>query len=352
VQKIRRLHSFQGALHNMTRQPTFDPARPLELLKACSIYASTPLVETTIQDRAILIKDESARMGLGAFKALGGIYAVGQMIKEVIGEPIASADLLTDHIQNKAKSLTFICASAGNHGMAVATGAALFGAKARVHLANPVPEEFAQRLRAKGAEVVRSGDTYEASIVAAMADADENDGIHLADGSWPGYTHAPHLVMEGYTVMAEEMRAVFEASGDWPTQVYLQAGVGGLAAAIAYMIRLNWREQPEIIIVEPDAAPCIAESVDAGKLVTVSGPVSDMGRLDCKDASMLAFEVLRYAADRFVTISEEQAKSAVEAAKSAGFATTPSGAAGLAVALAETSERPLVILSETALDET
>jgi diaminopropionate ammonia-lyase len=336
----------------MTNKPTFDPARPLELLKSCSIYAATPMVTANVQGRSILIKDETDRMGLGAFKALGGIYAVGQMIKENISAPIASADLLSDQVQAEAKSLTFICASAGNHGMAVATGAALFGANARVHLATPVPEEFAQRLRAKGAEVVRSGDTYEASIVAAMADAEQNDGIHLADGSWPGYTHAPHLVMEGYTVMAEEMRAAFEANGAWPKQVYLQAGVGGLAAAIAYMIRLNWAEQPEIIVVEPEAAPCIAESVAAGKLVTVSGPVSDMGRLDCKDASMLAFEVLRDAADRYVTISEEQAKSAVAAAQTAGFSTTPSGAAGLAVALAESSERPLVILSETAVSET
>ncbi len=336
----------------MTDRPTFDPSRPLELLKACSIYASTPLVETKVQGRRFIVKDESARMGLGAFKALGGIYAVGQLIKEAVGAPMTSADLLSERVQDKAKSLTFICASAGNHGMAVATGAALFGARARVHLATPVPEEFAQRLRAKGTEVVRSGDTYEASIVAAMADADQNDGIHLADGSWPGYTHAPHLVMEGYTVMAEELRAVFEANGAWPQKVYLQAGVGGLAAAIAYMIRFNWREQPEIIIVEPEAAPCIAESVAAGKLVTVTGPVSDMGRLDCKDASMLAFDILQDAADRFVTISEAQAKSAVVAAEIAGFSTTPSGAAGLAVALAETTERPLVILSETALDET
>ncbi|MFT5343651.1 MAG: diaminopropionate ammonia-lyase, partial [Paracoccaceae bacterium] len=272
-----------------------------------------------------------------------------RLIEQAFGAPIVAADFLTEPVRNVAKTLTFICASAGNHGMAVAAGAALFGARARVHLAAPVPEEFASRLRAKGAEVVRSGETYEASIVVAIADADQSGGIHLADGSWPGYTQAPQFVMEGYTVMAEEMRATFEASGAWPSQVYLQAGVGGLAAAIAYMIRQNWQEQPEIIIVEPEAAPCIAQSVAAGKLVTVSGQVSDMGRLDCKDASMLAFEVLRETADRFVTISEAQAHSAVVAAKNAGFSTTPSGAAGLAVALDETSDRPLVILSETAL---
>lgn len=333
----------------MTNTPTFDPSRPLELLAACPIYKPTPLSKATIQGQNLWVKDESSRMGLGAFKALGGVYAVARLIEEAVGTPIAAADFQSDEVRKVAKTLTFICASAGNHGMAVAAGAALFGAGARVHLASSVAESFAQRLRAKGAEVVRSGDTYEESIIAAITDADQSGGIHLADGSWPGYTHAPGLVMEGYTVMAEEMRAVFEAKNTWPSHVYLQAGVGGLAAAIAYMIRLNWGEQPEIIIVEPEAAPCIGDSIAAGKLVTVTGPVSDMGRLDCKDASMLAFEVLRKTADRFVTLSEVQAKSAVAAAQNAGFSTTPSGAAGLAVALDEAAERPLVILSETAL---
>ena len=333
----------------MTHFPDLDPTRPLTLLAACPIYAPTPLVRATIQGRRFLVKDESNRMGLGAFKALGGVYAVARLIQQAVGHPVPAAEMQSASVRQVARDMTFICASAGNHGLAVAAGATLFGANARVHLAASVPEEFAQRLQAKGAQVVRSGDTYEQSIAAAIDDARDSGAIHLADGSWPGYVDPPRLVMEGYTVMAEEMRQSFEDTGDWPSHVYLQAGVGGLAGAIAHMIRRNWHEQPEIIIVEPDAAPCLAASVAADQLVHVTGPVSSMGRLDCKDASMLAFEILRRDADRFVTVSDAAAGDAVDVAQGAGFATTPSGCAGLAAALAENATSPLIIMSEGAV---
>jgi len=241
----------------------------------------------------------------------------------------------------------FVTASAGNHGIAVAAGAALFGARARIHLADTVPESFADRLRAKGAEVARSGADYEASVTAAIADAQRSGAIHLADGSWEGYLARPALIMEGYCVIAEEMRSDFEASGTWPSVVYLQAGVGGLAGAMAHMIRANWSVQPEIVVVEPDAAPCLKESVAAGKMLDVAGPVSNMGRLDCKRASLLAFDTLRRDADRFELVSDAAAQAAVTAAAALGYTTTPSGAAGLAAHLAAPQDGALVILSET-----
>ncbi len=330
---------------NMT--VTLDPARPLALLAECPVYRPTPLLRTAIDGVPLLIKDETDRMGLGAFKALGGVYAVARLIEAAHGAP---AEYLSDAIRDTARDLTFVCASAGNHGMAVATGAAIFGAGARIHLADTVSESFAIRLRERGAQVVRSGATYEDSVAAAITDTQASGAIHLADGSWPGYTDPPRLVMEGYTVIAEEIRRDLEATGDWPSHVWLQAGVGGLAAAMAQMIRRTWARQPEIIVVEPDAAPCLRDSVAAGRMVTVQGPVSNMGRLDCKTPSMLAFDILRAATDRFVTVSDTQAQAAVDAARDVGFATTPSGAGGLA-ALLTTPEPPagaLVILSEGA----
>ena len=105
--------------------------------------------------------------------------------------------------------------------------------------------------------------------------------------------------------------------------VYLQAGVGGFAAAIAFEIRKSWRVQPEILIVEPDAAPCLKESVEYGKIKTVEGPVSDMGRLDCKTPSLIAFEILSSAANDFCLITEEQAQDAVRIAGEMGLATSP-----------------------------
>jgi diaminopropionate ammonia-lyase len=338
----------------MTQNSTIlDPRKPAAFWEACHVspaYKPSPLTTVSLGEISILVKDETDRMGLGAFKALGGMYAVGQLILEQTND-LGPADLLTDAGRAIAKDMIFVCASAGNHGMAVATGAAIFGAKSRIHLADTVPQDFANRLEAKGAVVIRSGATYEDSIVAAIKDAEDIGGIHLADGSWPGYTHPPRLVMEGYTVIAEEMRVAFEASGNWPSHVYLQAGVGGLAAGIAYMIRSNWSVQPEIIVVEPDAAPCLASSVKAGEMQTVAGPVSNMGRLDCKTPSMLAYGVLRDAADCYVSITDEQALDGVAVAKSLGFETTPSGVAGLAALMLEADKgsRPLVVLSEGAV---
>jgi diaminopropionate ammonia-lyase len=315
-----------------------ESAKPAELLSACPKYKPTPLLKRSVQNNSIWIKDETDRMGLGAFKALGGVYAVGSIIAKKQDLPIKTDSFFLDEFKSCARTITFVCASAGNHGLAVAAGAQIFGAKARIHLSDTVPEDFALRLKHKNAEVVRSGANYEESIEAAIKDANKSGAIHLADGSWPGYIEPPRLVMEGYTIMAKELREEFEQLNDWPTHVYLQAGVGGFAAAIAFEIRKRWRVQPEILIVEPDAAPCLKESIEYGKIMTVEGPVSDMGRLDCKTPSLIAFEILSSAANDFCLITEEQAHNAVRIAGQMGLATSPSGAAGLAALLANSDK--------------
>ena len=315
-----------------------ESAKPAELLSACPKYKPTPLLKRSVQNNSIWIKDETERMGLGAFKALGGVYAVGSIIAKKQDLPIKTDSFFLDEFKSCARNITFVCASAGNHGLAVAAGAQIFGAKARIHLSDTVPEDFALRLKDKNAEVVRSGANYEESIEAAIKDANDSGAIHLADGSWPGYIEPPRLVMEGYTIMAKELREEFDQLNDWPTRVYLQAGVGGFAAAIAFEIRKSWRVQPEILIVEPDAAPCLKESIENGEIMTVEGPVSDMGRLDCKTPSLIAFEILSSAANDFCLITEEQAKDAVRIAGEMGLATSPSGAAGLAALLANSDK--------------
>lgn len=329
-----------------------DPAIPLALLAQCPAHRPTPLKVFGLPDgRTVMVKDESARMGLGAFKALGGVYAVARIIQQRVAAEFGESadhrlDLAGERSRGVAAGLTFVCASAGNHGLSVAAGARLFGAHARIYIAETVPDSFAGRLSAMGAEVVKAGATYEDSLQEAEADADRSGAQLLADGSWEGYTGPPALVMEGYTVIAEELRAHFEASGGWPDAVYLQAGVGGLAAAMAEQIRRNWRRQPRIVVVEPDAAPCLRASAEAGRCVTVEGPVSSMGRLDCKAPSLLALDVLVRRADAFETVSETEAADAVQLAAAAGLGSTPSGAAGLAAARRGHAANPLVILSE------
>ncbi|WP_158963737.1 pyridoxal-phosphate dependent enzyme [Chachezhania sediminis] len=336
----------------MTYTSAFDPDLPLSLIRACPVYRPSPLVDMALAGRVLSVKDETRRMGLGAFKALGGVYAVARLAAEATGVKVTPDMAFIDALRARAGDLTFVCASAGNHGMAVAAGARLFGAKARVILADPVPEAFADRLRARGAEVARRGAIYEESVAAAIEDAESTGAIHLADGSWPGYTRPPLLVMEGYTVIASELAAEFEG-GEWPTHVFLQAGVGGLAAAVADRIRASWPVQPRIVVVEPEAAPCLGASHRAGKVVEVEGPVSSMGRLDCKVPSMLAFDILTRTADEFVTVSDAVAEATAAKLASAGLASTPSGVAGVAAALAgdlPDDARPLVIVSEGAVD--
>lgn len=331
-----------------------NPLRVAHLLSLCPAYKATPIVNLqTDTHTKILFKDESSRMGLGSFKALGGVYAVARLIQEKWereSNRVLDLRCIRDPaVEAFASHLTFVCASAGNHGLAVAVGAAIFGAKAKIHLARNVPENFAERLRQKGADVCRSGDVYEDSMAAAIADSENSGATLLSDGSWPGYVHAPALVMEGYTILAEEMRSEFENSGQWPTHVFLQAGVGGMAGAIAHMIRRNWRGNPKIVVVEADAAPCLNASHAAGKSVKVDGPESNMGRLDCKEPSLIAFAALEHADVDYVTVSDAQADAATVGLSKLGLNTTPSGAAGYAALQRQYLPKhaiPLVIVTE------
>lgn len=324
-------HHSRSENRTVAAEFRISAGRPMALLGACPAYQPTPLrdapeLAAQLGLARLWIKDETARMRLGSFKALGGAFAVVQMIldRADVADPISQA------ARGTAKTMTFVTASAGNHGLSVASGARIFGARAKIVLSASVPEAFANRIRATSAEVIRITGSYEDSVQEAVRRATAHDWIHLADGSWEGYTAAPALVMEGYTVLAEEARCSFLDSGGWPSHVLLQAGVGGLAAACAAHIRTFWDQQPEIIVVEPAAAPCLMESMRAGHLVRTPGPVSNMGRLDCKDASLLAFQTLQQDADTFVTVTDEQAQAAVGTLALAGVHSTPSGAAAIA----------------------
>ena len=343
-----------------TRPALFNPnaERAMAFSKTCPQYVPTQLLCVEDQGEALLIKDESTRYGLGSFKALGGIYAVAQLLLEHVqeeGEKLGLDDLFSERVREFASTQTYVCASAGNHGMAVATGARLFGANARIYVSTEVPPSFAERLRERGAEACVSGANYEQSLEAANEDVKHSNAVLLADGSWEGYVYPPGLVMEGYTVLATELFDEFSASDQWPSDVYLQAGVGGMAAAVTIMIRRHWLVQPRIVVVEPDAADCLALSAAKGQLVEASGPVSSMGRLDCKAASMLAWDTLVRSNVEYAIITDEQAEAAVLALEALGLNTTPSGAAGLAALHQDRAEgrsvgkRPLIVMSEQAI---
>ncbi|GAA6139729.1 hypothetical protein NBRC116583_34760 [Arenicella sp. 4NH20-0111] len=300
----------------------------------------------------IWLKDERTRFGLGSFKSLGSAYAVIRHIADSL--QICPSLVNTDIFRHAATHMTFVCASAGNHGLGVAAASATFGAKARIHLASTVPESYSLRLQKLGATVLRSGANYEESMELAITDTESTGAILLADSSWNGYSDVPKLIMEGYTVIAEELRTQFESEGTWPTHVYLQAGVGSFAAALTTGIRENWQVQPHISIVEPVDAACLLTSASVGAISSVSGAASIMGMLDCKVPSQVAFEVLKNEANNFISISDAEARRAVEKLQRLGVATTPSGGAGFAAVLKEqklldagrTDFNPLIIVTE------
>jgi diaminopropionate ammonia-lyase len=322
--------------------PLADASGVAELLVKCPAHAPTPLRDVPALAAAlgvarISLKDERKRMGLGSFKALGAAYAIAR--EATVAEAVDMQQALQERV--------YVTASAGNHGMSVAAGARLFGARAVIFLSVAVPEAFAERLRAKEAEVVRVGADYEASMLAAADAAQMQGWTLLSDSSWPGYTELPLRVMEGYLQLAAEAAAQIDTA---PSHILLQAGVGGLAAAVAAHARLAWGDGPQIIVVEPQAAPALMEGIRAGHVVETSGPSSRMGRLDCKTASMIALNGLARDADLFVTISEAEAKRGAELLAEHGLPTTPSGAAGVAALVAgldlPADAHVLAILSE------
>jgi diaminopropionate ammonia-lyase len=291
-------------------------------------------------------------MGLGSFKALGAAYVIAHEAAQTGAEQTGAKQTAAGEMSTALQGRTYVTASAGNHGLSVAAGARIFGARAVVYLAQTVPEGFAARLRDKGAEVVREGAEYEASMAAAAQAAEDNGWTLLSDSSWPGYTDLPHRLMEGYLAMAAETVEDWQAQDDAPpTHILLQAGVGGLAGAAAAYFRKVWGDTPRIIVVEPDAAPALQASIRAGKPVDTEGPVSCMGRLDCKTPSLIALKGLARDADAFALISEEEATAILPELAAQGMATTASGAAGLAALkqLDLTAQaRVLAIVSEEA----
>lgn len=331
--------------------PSVDVDAVLSLLGQCPAAEPTPLREATGLARSagvqsFHVKDERTRMGLGSFKALGAAYVVAREAMETGSDEPARA----------LQGVTYVTASAGNHGLSVAAGARIFGARAVVYIAETVPEGFADRLRARGADVMRAGVDYEASMAAAQAAAEANGWRLLSDSSWPGYMVRPWRLMEGYLALMEEVFAQMPAP---PTHVFLQAGVGGLAAAAAALARSVWRDGPAIVVVEPSQAAALQGSIRAGAAVQARGGVSSMGRLDCKMPSLIALKGLSRDADVFVTIDDGDVEGVLPLLADAGLATTPSGAAGLAVPLTASAEqkstlglgpqsRILAILSEEA----
>lgn len=303
-----------------------SPDAAMALMAQCPVAHVTPLLSPEKLSKLLgisqlFVKDERNRMGLGSFKALGAAFAIAKQASALMDSNPKTPT------ETALKGTTFVCASAGNHGLSMAAGANVFGATAVVYLSDSVPESFADKLKKKGAIVVREGVDYEASMTAARKAAIDNEWQLLSDSSWRGYAKPARDVMEGYLIMGAELADQMLKAPDY---VFLQAGVGGLAAAAAAMCRYLWQDSSKIVVVEPEKASCLIGSIEAGKPIQAGGGLSNMGRLDCKEPSHLALRYLAEEADYFMTISDRVAENTCSWLASHDLASTPSGIAGIA----------------------
>ena len=259
---------------------------------------------------SVYCKDEGERLGLGSFKALGGSYAVVRLVLEAaerqFGRPVDIAELRTPRVRAVAEGLTFGCATDGNHGRSVAAGAHMVGARAAIFVHEGVSLQRVAAIQRFGAEVIRVPGMYDDAVAEATRRCTEEGWTVVSDTSWPSYEQIPGLVMQGYTALVGE---ALKAVPGLPTHAFVQAGVGGLAAAVAgHLMEVLGERRPRFIVVEPVRAACVLESARAGRPVRIPhGERTVMAMLECYEPSLVAWRVLSRAADAFMTVDEEDA---------------------------------------------
>ena len=302
----------------------------VELADVRQFYESTPdVVATPLRHfrglaaelglRDLLIKDESARFGLPAFKIAGARYAVARLVEE---RGQAARDLA--------------CATAGNHGRAVAHAGRLHGLRVHVYVPAGTAAARINALRAEGADVVVTSVGYDETVRLMARDAADHDWTIVSDTAWSGYEDIPRRIMAGYTWLMDEAAAQWRDTP--PDVVIVQAGVGSLAGAVA-----GWLQHlpgPRLVIAEPVGSACVQASLHAGRRVTLDtcSPTAMVG-LRCAEVSTIAWPVLASGVNAAVAVDESAANRAIARLASpapgddAAIATAASGAAGLAALL-------------------
>lgn len=301
--------------------PTSDPtSAPTPLL-------DLPRLAVRCGVAQILIKDEGPRL-LGSFKTLGGMYAGLRALARAAGLP----DIATLVAARRSNLPPLLCASAGNHGLAVAAAARLAGAQARVYLHESVPRERARWIAEQGAEIVWISGTYDDAVAEAKRAAASGDGLLISDISEREDDPVVADVMAGYGLMAQEIADQLRGQDKGPTHLFVQAGVGGLAAAMAEGLRNYMAEPRRIVVVEPGQAPCVAAALAAGQVERVNGDLETSAEmLACGEASAPALRLLLRHGATALLVSEAALRGAPAVlAEEGGPVTTESGAAGLA----------------------
>jgi len=258
---------------------------------------------------SLVYKDEGDRFGLGSFKALGGAYAVYQLLSRMIIQATGIEEINTTDLKNgiyaeHIKDVTVSSATDGNHGRSVAWGAQQFGCNCVIYIHAEVSLGRSVALEEQGATVIRVDGNYDQSVHACAEQSDANGWYVVSDTSYEGYKEVPTNVMEGYSILASEI--VDQVNRVPPTHVFVQGGVGGLAAAVNAAFWQEWEtERPLFYIVEPDFAACIYKSVEEQAPSNVDVETETiMAGLSCGEISLVAWDVLARGANGVMVIPD------------------------------------------------
>ena len=284
--------------------PKHDIDEAYKIISNWDNYSPTPLISLNklsekLKLNEIFYKDESKRFHLKSFKALGGAYAVEKVTEN-----------------NKEKIIS--TATAGNHGRSVAWGSKKLGLECKIFISDYVSENRAKVMRSFGAEVIRVKGNYEDSLNECIKQSNQNKWQIVQDVAWKDYKLVPKLTMAGYSVMMKEISE--QINSQRISHVFLQAGVGGMAAAMVAGIAKYLNHVPQIIIVEPENAACVLESIKIGKIEKISiKKESIMGGMSCNEVSLLPWQILKNSVNHCVTVSDDYVSKTVKFLASSEF---------------------------------
>ena len=308
---INRMTPAEGQWLPLMAQESVDQVRAFH--RSFPQYEPTPLQHLQVLAKelglgGLYVKDESYRFGLNAFKVLGGSYAIARYIASKIGKPmeqITYAYLSGPELKMDFPPATFYTATDGNHGRGVAWAARQLGQRAVVRMPKGTSRSRLENIRKEGATVTVEELNYDDCVRMAAGEASENpSGVLIQDTAWSGYEEIPGWIMQGYgTMAAEAVEQVKSLGAEAPTHVFVQAGVGSLAGAMAGYFANRFPEKPpKVVVVEATAADCHYRSAVAGEMRTVDGDlVTMMAGLACGEPNPVSWSILRNHAAAFVS---------------------------------------------------
>ena len=267
-------------------------------------YSPTPLIKLNkltkeLNLKNIFYKDENKRFNLKSFKALGGAYAVEKVTKG-------------------NKEIVVATATAGNHGRSVAWGAKRLGLKCKIFISEFVSDARGKAMEALGAEVIKVKGNYENSLIECIKQSTENNWQIVQDVAWKDYMLVPKYTMAGYSVMMKEI--VEQINNEKISHIILQAGVGGMAGAMVAGIARYLNNIPTIIVVEPDSAACVMESIKTGKIEKIDiKRESLMGGMSCGEVSLVPWEILKNSVKHCISLPDDDIAKTMKLLGNASF---------------------------------